>query len=68
MSKVFVRKYKSNKTGNTCYFLVVNSYGEEVRVLIRSTDVCTLLNLRPQELFVLDYGDYILPDSESSAK
>lgn len=68
MSKVFVRKYKSAKTGNTCYFLVVNSYGEEVRVLIRSTDVCTLLNLRPQELFVLDYGDYILPDSESSAK
>ena len=68
MSKVFVRKYKSAKTGNTCYFLVVNSYGEEVRVLIRSTDVCTLLNLRPQELFVLDYGDYILPDSDSSAK
>lgn len=68
MSKVFVRKYKSAKTGNTCYFLVVNSYGEEVRVLIRSTDVCTLLNLRPQELFVLDYGDYILPDSETSAK
>lgn len=68
MSKVFVRKYKSAKTGNTCYFLVVNSYGEEVRVLIRSTDVCTLLNLRPQELFVLDYGDYILPDSELSAK
>ena len=65
MSKVFVRKYKSAKTGNTCYFLVVNTYGEEVRVLVRSTDVCTLLNLRPQELYDLDYGDYIVCDSES---